>query len=64
MQSQNHTSMWSSGIVQSEKNDVKYLEFLACQVTSGERRQMRCFDSWYVGEWMKNAIGLERTPSL
>jgi hypothetical protein len=53
--------------VLEDMNSAKSLEFRTADgesPTSGDRIFERCFDSWYVGELMKDTIGRKGMPDL
>ena len=45
-------------------NSAEFLTWEADLPTSGARMETRCFDSWYVGEFTKETIGLKGVPGL
>ena len=59
--------MVSSAIVWSDMKAAKSVEFLMKDdvfPTSGASRWTRCLDSWYDGELIKDAMGLNGTSGL
>ena len=53
--------------VLEDTNSAKSLEFRTADgesPTSGDRVFERCFDSWYVGELIKDTIGCKGMPDL